>query len=175
MPRWPLADVDLAAWKRCPKPVPSAVVGRADGASTARSVRRAVGVVAYVQRVAEAGQGLPIVLYLRNDNIGQDAIERLCRIPEVAGVKWASPTPLKLAEAISRSDPKIAWVGGLAETWAPPLCAVGARGFTSGLVNVWPEHSMAIHGALEAGDYKRANQLIKVMNDLLGAARSAAE
>jgi len=34
---------------------------------------------------------------------------------------------------------------------------------------------MAIHGALEAGDYKRANQLIKVMNDLLGAARSAAE
>jgi 4-hydroxy-tetrahydrodipicolinate synthase len=123
------------------------------------------GVVAYVQRVAEVGQGLPVVLYLRNDNIGLDAIEQLCRIPEVAGVKWASPTPLKLAQAISRSDPKIVWVGGLAEVWAPPLCAVGARGFTSGLINVWPEHSMAIHTALEAGDYKRANQLIAVMND----------
>jgi 4-hydroxy-tetrahydrodipicolinate synthase len=123
------------------------------------------GVVAYVQRVAEAGQGLPVVLYLRNDNIGLDAIAQLCRIPEVAGVKWASPTPLKLAEAISRSDPKIVWVGGLAETWAPPLCSVGARGFTSGLINVWPEHSMAIHTALASGDYKWANQLIAKMND----------
>jgi 4-hydroxy-tetrahydrodipicolinate synthase len=122
------------------------------------------GVVAYVQRVADAGQGLPVVLYLRNDGIGLDAIEQLCRIPEVVGVKWASPTPLRLAEAIRRADPRIVWVGGLAETWAPPLCAVGARGFTSGLINVWPEHSMAIHGALAAGDYPRANALIAKMS-----------
>jgi len=120
------------------------------------------GVVAYVERVAEAGGGLPLMLYLRNDGIGLDAIERLCR---VAGVKWAAPTPLRLAEAIRRSAPEIVWVGGLAETWAPPLYAVGARGFTSGLINVWPEHSVAIHAALEAGDYAKANELIAVMLD----------
>jgi 4-hydroxy-tetrahydrodipicolinate synthase len=122
------------------------------------------GVVAYVQRIAEAAQGLPVVLYLRNDGIGFEAIEQLCRIPSVAGVKWASPTPLRLAEAIRRTDPRIVWVGGLAEVWAPPLCAVGARGFTSGLINVRPEHSMAIHAALTAGDYARANVLIRTMN-----------
>ena len=122
------------------------------------------GVVAYVQRIAEAGQGLPVVLYLRNDAIGMEAIEQLCRIPGVAGVKWASPTPLRLAEAIRRTDPRIVWVGGLAETWAPPLCAVGARGFTSGLINVWPEHSVAIHTALAAGDYAAANRLIATMD-----------
>jgi 4-hydroxy-tetrahydrodipicolinate synthase len=122
------------------------------------------GVVAYVQRIAEAGQGLPLMLYLRNDAIGLDAIEQLCKVPGVAGVKWAAPTPLRLAEAIRRGDHSIVWVGGLAETWAPPLCAVGARGFTSGLINVWPEHSVAIHAALEAGDYPRANELITVMN-----------
>jgi 4-hydroxy-tetrahydrodipicolinate synthase len=122
------------------------------------------GVVAYVQRIAEAGQGLPLMLYLRNDGIGLDTIEKLCNVPGVAGVKWACPTPLRLAEAIRRGDPGIVWVGGLAETWAPPLCAVGARGFTSGLINVWPEHSVAIHAALEAGDYLRANKLIDVMN-----------
>jgi 4-hydroxy-tetrahydrodipicolinate synthase len=121
------------------------------------------GIVAYVQRIAEAGGGLPIMLYLRNDGIGLDAVEQLCRVEGVAGVKWASPTPLRLAEAIRRGDPKIVWVGGLAETWAPPLCAVGARGFTSGLINVWPAHSVAIHAALEAGDYARVNQLIGVM------------
>ena len=123
------------------------------------------GVVEYVKRVAEAGDGLPLMLYLRNDGIGLDAIERLCAVEGVAGVKWASPTPLRLAEAIRRCSPEIVWVGGLAETWAPPLCAVGARGFTSGLINVWPEHSVAIHAALEAGDYPKANALIAVMQD----------
>jgi 4-hydroxy-tetrahydrodipicolinate synthase len=122
------------------------------------------GVVSYVQRIAEAGGGLPLMLYLRNDGIGLDAIEALCAIPGVAGVKWAAPSPLRLAEAIRRADPQIVWVGGLAETWAPPLYAVGARGFTSGLINVWPEHSVAIHAALEAGDYKRAGELIDVMS-----------
>lgn len=121
------------------------------------------GVVAYVARVAEAGGGLPLMLYLRNDGIGLDTIEQLCRIPGVAGVKWASPTPLRLAEAVRRADPDIVWVGGLAEIWAPPLCAVGARGFTSGLINVWPEQSVAIHAALEAGDYPHAMHLIDVM------------
>jgi 4-hydroxy-tetrahydrodipicolinate synthase len=123
------------------------------------------GVVAYLERVVEAGDGLPVMLYLRNDGIGLDTIERLCRIPGIAGVKWASPTPLRLAEAIRRSSPDIVWVGGLAEVWAPPLCSVGAQGFTSGLINVWPEHSVAIYAALEAGDYKRANELIAVMLD----------
>lgn len=122
------------------------------------------GVVAYMQRLAEAADGLPLLLYLRNDGIGLDAIEALCRVPGVAGVKWACPTPLRLAEAIRRCDPEIVWVDGLAEPWAPPFFAVGARGFTSGLINVWPEHSVAIHAALERNDFAGARQLIEVMS-----------
>ena len=121
------------------------------------------GVVAYVERIAEAGGGLPVVLYLRNDTIGLDAIEALCRVPGVVGVKWASQTPLRLAEAMRRAPASIEWVAGLAETWAPPLYAVGARGFTSGLINVWPEHSLAIHAALGRGDYAAAMVLIEAM------------
>ena len=121
------------------------------------------GVVAYVERIAEAGGGLPLMLYLRNDGIGLDAIEKLCKVPGVAGVKWACPTPMRLAEAIRRCDPDIVWVDGLAEPWAPPFFAVGARGFTSGLINVWPAHSVAIHAALEKGDYALARNLIDVM------------
>lgn len=121
------------------------------------------GVVDYVKRISEAGQGVPVVIYLRNDTIGLEAIAALCKIPGVVGVKWATPAPLRLAEAMRRADPSIVWVGGLAETWAPPFYAVGARGFTSGLINVWPAHSVAIHRALEAGDYAKANALIGVM------------
>lgn len=101
-----------------------------------------------------------MMLYLRNDAIGTDAIADLCALPEVTGVKWATPNPMKLASAKAACDPDIVWVGGLAEVWAPTFYAVGARGFTSGLINVWPERSVAIHAALEGGDYALANRLI---------------
>ena len=121
------------------------------------------GTVDYVRAVHDASGGLPIMLYLRNDAIGTGGIAALCALPGVVGVKWATPNPLRLAEARAACDPSITWVGGLAEVWAPPFYAVGARGFTSGLINVWPERSIAIHAALEASDYGRARELIAGM------------
>jgi 4-hydroxy-tetrahydrodipicolinate synthase len=121
------------------------------------------GVVDYIKAVADASGGLPMMLYLRNDAIGTKAIADLCAVPGVKGVKWATPNPLKLAEAKAACDPVIVWVGGLAEVWAPSFYAVGARGFTSGLINVWPERSLAIHAALEAGNYAEANELVSGM------------
>ncbi|MFG6565003.1 dihydrodipicolinate synthase family protein [Sulfitobacter sp. 1A13421] len=121
------------------------------------------GTVDYVRAVRDASGGLPVMLYLRNDAMGPEGIARLCEVDGVKGVKWATPNPLKLARAIEAAPKDIVWVGGLAEVWAPPLYAVGARGFTSGLINVWPERSVAIHAALDAGDYGEANRLIAGM------------
>lgn len=121
------------------------------------------GTVDYVKAIADASGGLPMMLYLRNDAIGTGAIADLCAVPGVKGVKWATPNPQKLAAAKAACDPSITWVGGLAEVWAPTFYAVGARGFTSGLINVWPERSLAIHAALEATDYVEANRLIGEM------------
>jgi 4-hydroxy-tetrahydrodipicolinate synthase len=119
------------------------------------------GIVAYVSQIVDEAQGLPVILYLRDDGIGLDAIAQLCAIPGVVGVKWACPTPLRMAEAIKASDPQLVWSGGLAETWAPVLYAAGARGFTSGLINVWPERSVAINAALEAGQFPLARALVE--------------
>lgn len=121
------------------------------------------GTVDYVRAISDASGGLPMMLYLRNDTIGTGNIKALCDLPGVKGVKWATPNPLKLGAAIAACDPGIVWVGGLAEVWAPPFYAVGARGFTSGLINVWPERSVAIHRALDKGDYESANELISGM------------
>lgn len=118
------------------------------------------GVLDYIQRVADAADGLPLMLYLRNDAIGIDTIGKLTEIPGVAGVKWATPSPMKLAQAIRACAPEIVWVCGLAETWAPIMYAVGAQGFTSGLINIWPARSVAILDALRAGDYAKAMVLI---------------
>ena len=121
------------------------------------------GTVDYVRAVRDASGGLPVMLYLRNDAMGPEGIARLCEVEGVKGVKWATPNPLNLARAIEAAPDDIVWVGGLAEVWAPPFYAVGARGFTSGLINVWPERSVAIHAALDAGDYAAANRLIAGM------------
>lgn len=120
------------------------------------------GLKDYVQRIADTSD-LPLVLYIRNDAIGSKSIETLCRIHSVIGVKWATPNPQKLAAAKAAAPDHIIWVGGLAEVWAPSFYAAGARGFTSGLINVWPERSVAIHGALENGQNVKAAQLIEGM------------
>ena len=121
------------------------------------------GLVDYVKAVRDAGDGLPLILYLRNDAIGLDAISALCEIDGVTGIKWATPNPMKLAEAMRNAPANITWTGGLAEVWAPAFYAVGARGFTSGLINVWPERSVAINTALETADFAGARALIDHM------------
>ena len=121
------------------------------------------GVLDYVRAAGEAGGGLPLILYLRNDSIGTEAIAALCSLPGVIGVKWATPNPMKLKAAMAAAPDHIVWVGGLAEIWAPAFYAVGARGFTSGLINVWPARSVAISAALEAGRWEEARALIAGM------------
>jgi 4-hydroxy-tetrahydrodipicolinate synthase len=121
------------------------------------------GIADYISAIWKAGNELPLILYLRNDGIGIDAIAALCALPGVVGVKWATPNPMKLKAAMQAAPDHITWTGGLAELWAPAFYAVGARGFTSGLINVWPERSVAINTALEAGDYQLARDLIADM------------
>lgn len=121
------------------------------------------GIADYIRAVRDAGHGLPLVLYLRNEAIGTPAIADLCAIEGVIGVKWATPNPMKLKAAMAAAPEHVVWVGGLAEVWAPAFYAVGARGFTSGLINVWPERSVAISAALEGGDYASARALIAGM------------
>lgn len=117
------------------------------------------GVAAYVARIAEAADGLPVLLYLRDDSGGVEAIAALCAIPGVAGVKWATPNLMNLAAA-RRAAPHLAWICGLAEPWAPPMTALGARGFTSGVINVAPHLSMRVLRALERGDFAAAQAAI---------------
>lgn len=115
---------------------------------------------AYFEAIAEASP-IPVVAYLRSDAIPVAALARLAAHRNVAGVKFATTNLMHLAECLRSSDPAGAiWVCGLAEGWAAPFYALGARGFTSGLVNVWPERSLAIHEALEAGHYPVARRLV---------------
>ncbi|UNZ53751.1 dihydrodipicolinate synthase family protein [Agrobacterium tumefaciens] len=108
------------------------------------------------------GSELPLVAYVRADGFSVDDMVRLASHPNVAGIKFATTDIMLLSRAIAASDPKGAlYVCGLAESWAPAFSAVGARGFTSGLVNVAPQFSLQVHEALTSGDFSAARKVVE--------------
>lgn len=110
----------------------------------------------YILSIAEA-LTIPLVAYIRSDAIGVKDLVRVATHPNVAGVKFASNNMMLLAECVRATQGTSAnWICGLAEGWAAPFYALGARGFTSGLINVAPERSLAVWHALEKGDYAAA-------------------
>ena len=114
----------------------------------------------YFIALAEASE-LPIVGYLRSDAIPVGELARIATHPNVAGVKFATPNLMLFAECVRATEGTDAvWICGLAESWAAPFYALGARGFTSGLVNVDPARSLAVWHALEAGNYALARTLV---------------
>ncbi|MBP2566554.1 4-hydroxy-tetrahydrodipicolinate synthase [Agrobacterium tumefaciens] len=107
------------------------------------------------------GSELPLVAYVRADGFSVDDMVRLASHPNVAGIKFATTDIMLLSRAIAASDQKGAlYVCGLAESWAPAFSAVGARGFTSGLVNVAPQFSLEVHEALTSGDFSAARKVV---------------
>lgn len=114
----------------------------------------------YFLELAEASS-VPVIAYVRSDTFSVADFRKLALHPNIAGIKFASGNLMLLAEVIrATKDAPAVWVCGLAEGWAPAFYAMGARGFTSGLVNVFPERSHAIHQALEREDYAGARALI---------------
>ena len=116
------------------------------------------GMVEYNHAVAGATK-LPVILYIRRDIFSDEEFARLLDHPNIIGMKYAFPDAPKLAERIRIARPlgKIS-VCGLAEPWAAPFQAVGAQGFTSGLINVFPELSIEVRDALARNDYDTARK-----------------
>ncbi|TKT83028.1 dihydrodipicolinate synthase family protein [Aquamicrobium sp. LC103] len=114
----------------------------------------------YFLALADAST-VPVIAYVRTDTFSVDDFRRLASHGNIAGIKFASTNLMLLAEVIrSTEDLPAIWVCGLAEAWAPAFYAVGAEGFTSGFVNVFPEISLKVHAALAAGDFAAARKLI---------------
>ncbi len=114
----------------------------------------------YFCDIAEASP-LPLVAYVRADGFSVDDMVRLAGHANIAGIKFATTDLMLLSRAIAASDPAGAlFVCGLAESWAPTFTAAGARGFTSGLVNVAPQLSLAVLDALDRGDFAAARAIV---------------
>ncbi|GAA1916886.1 dihydrodipicolinate synthase family protein [Streptomyces durmitorensis] len=136
------------------------------------------GWVDYHRAVADAVPELGVVPYIRNARLTGQRLADLAELcPNVIGAKYATPDAAAFA-AFARDAglDRFVWVAGLAELYAPAYWAVGATGFTSGLVNVAPEVSLRMLQALRAGDYPAAMdvwELIRRFEELRAADQSA--
>jgi 4-hydroxy-tetrahydrodipicolinate synthase len=133
--------------------------------------RSDAGWVAYHRAIADAVPGLGIVPYVRDETIGATALSMLAdACANFVGVKYAVANPKLFAAVVQAVGPdRIAWICGIAESWAPFYWPGGACGFTSGLVNVTTQHSLGMQTALGSGDYTHALEIweqIKPFEDL---------
>lgn len=129
------------------------------------------GWVAYHQVIAEAVPELGIVPYVRDATIGASAIKLLAeRCPNFVGIKYAVGNPPLFAQLVQAvGQERLAWICGIAESWAPFFYVAGAVGFTSGLVNLTTAPSLEMHQSLTSGDYANAMRIwgaIKPFEDL---------
>jgi 4-hydroxy-tetrahydrodipicolinate synthase len=136
------------------------------------------GWVAYHRAIAAAVPELGVVAYVRNPLITAAAFGALAdACPNLVGVKYAVPDPVSLPGLIRAVGAgRLVWVCGLAETWAPFLWLSGARGFTSGLVNVAPRRSLELFRALRDGEHEAAMAIwarLKPFEDMRARAGSA--
>jgi 4-hydroxy-tetrahydrodipicolinate synthase len=120
--------------------------------------RSAEGWVAYHRQIAEAVPELGVILYIRDRRVtGAQLRELGDQCANVVGVKYAVPDAVRFAVvARDAGFDRFTWICGLAEPYAPPYWAMGATGFTSGLVNVAPRLSAALLAMLRAGDFRSA-------------------
>jgi 4-hydroxy-tetrahydrodipicolinate synthase len=120
--------------------------------------RSPAGWVAYHQAIADSAPELGVVLYLRDSQVTVAMLTALLEAcPNVIGIKYAVADPLLFTALVAQiGADRLAWICGLAESWAPFFWVGGARGFTSGLVNVTTTRSLELLGCLQAGDYAGA-------------------
>lgn len=121
------------------------------------------GWIAYHRQIAETVPEVAVVCYLRHSGIGASALLQVAeQCPNFVGVKYAVPDAIAFAETAHAVEGSgLVLICGVAETWAPFFWPAGAQGFTSGLVNVAPDHSLRLCKALQAG---RREEALRIWN-----------
>lgn len=119
------------------------------------------GWVAYHKTIADAVPELAMVPYLRDATVRPQALARLADLcPNFLAIKYAITNPVQFAATVQTVGPdRLAWICGVAESWAPFFWPGGAVGYTSGLVNLTTDFSLGMLVTLEAGDYAQAMSL----------------
>lgn len=118
------------------------------------------GLFAHYSAIAAAVH-IPCILYNVPSRTGVDipveVYRKLCRIPNIAGVKEASSDIVKVAQILAECPGFPVWSGN--DDQIVPVMALGGSGVISVLSNVAPEKTIAMSDAAMDGDFDTAAAL----------------
>jgi 5-dehydro-4-deoxyglucarate dehydratase len=118
------------------------------------------GLVRHYQAIA-AATSLGLIVYSTKGAIATPALmERLAAIDTVVALKDEVGDIRMFQETIDRLGGRMAWINGMAETFAAPYCVAGAQALTSGIVNFAPEITLAVWEAGLAGRWDELRDLV---------------
>jgi 4-hydroxy-tetrahydrodipicolinate synthase len=123
------------------------------------------GVRDYVRALMDA-LPLPFLAYKKGPVPGDDLLGELGATGRLVGVKYAVNDLDAVARFVAAHGGRLAISCGTAERFAPFFHLAGARGYTSGAGNLCPRLTLALHAALNGGDYARAMELLRVLRPI---------
>jgi 1-pyrroline-4-hydroxy-2-carboxylate deaminase len=123
----------------------------------------------HFRTVAEA-TSLPIMLYNNPPsyrvNIELPTLARLAEVPNIVAIKESAPDPRRITDLYNAFAERFVLFAGLDDVVFEAV-TLGARGWVSGLSNVFPAESLALYAALTAGDLERARRIYRWFMPLL--------
>jgi 4-hydroxy-tetrahydrodipicolinate synthase len=120
----------------------------------------------YYQAVLKAAP-CPSLVYKKAAIPSNALLLELADDPNIAGVKYAENAMHEFRQTVlkdsANGSPKIEWLCGSAERFAPYYMLAGSTGYTTGAGNVCPHITLAMHAAFACGEYAEGMRLQKLL------------
>jgi 1-pyrroline-4-hydroxy-2-carboxylate deaminase len=121
-------------------------------------------------RVVAASSPLPVMLYNNPPayrvSIGARTLANLADVPNIVAVKESAPDPRRFTDLYNLCGDRYVLFAGLDDVALEGL-VLGARGWVSGLTNVFPRESIALWEAVQRGDLATAVKIYRWFMPLL--------
>ncbi|MBH0112682.1 dihydrodipicolinate synthase family protein [Novosphingobium sp. YJ-S2-02] len=124
---------------------------------------------AHFKAIASA-TSLPIMLYNNPPayrvSISFAVLEELAAVDNIVAVKESAPDPRRFTDLINRFGDRYQVMAGLDDVALEGMM-LGASGWVSGLTSAFPQESVALMAAVEAGDWIEARRIYRWFMPLL--------
>jgi 1-pyrroline-4-hydroxy-2-carboxylate deaminase len=121
-------------------------------------------------RTVAQSSSLPIMLYNNpaayRVNVDLSTLQALAEQPNIVALKESASDSRRFTDIFNALGDRFVVFAGLDDVAFEGLC-LGARGWISGLTNVFPQESLALYQALKHGDLARARKIYRWFMPLL--------
>ena len=119
----------------------------------------------YIQAIASA-VSLPLLAYKKGPVPSDQLLTEIGQGGRLIGIKYAVNEIDTFTRFAETNRGKLGLYCGTAERFAPFFMLAGATGYTSGLGNIVPRLTLAMHAALRSGNYSEAMRLLNVVRPI---------